>query len=84
MVDLAGVVSKVALNAASNLTSSPVRAGPARSSWSQCCPSWPSTHGSGSAATRPGEWNTWYETAIPTADDLLDAYLIELRSEGLT
>ena len=22
---------------------------------------------------KTGEWNTWYETAIPTADDLYDA-----------
>ena len=29
------------------------------------------------------EWNTWYETAIPTADHLYDAYLIELRTERL-
>ena len=32
---------------------------------------------------KSGEWNTWYETAIPTADDLCDAYLTELRNEGL-
>ena len=32
---------------------------------------------------KTGEWNTWYETAIPTADHLYDAYLIELRNEGL-
>ena len=32
---------------------------------------------------KSGEWNTWYEMAIPTADDLYDAYLIELRNEGL-
>ena len=29
------------------------------------------------------EWSSWYETAIPMADDLCDAYLIELRNEGL-
>ena len=32
---------------------------------------------------KTGEWNTWYEMAIPTADDRYDAYLIELRNEGL-
>ncbi len=32
-------------------------------------------------ATRP--WNDWYETAVPTADDLYDAYLEELKMEGL-
>ena len=32
---------------------------------------------------KTGEWSTWYEKAIPTADDLYDAYLIELRNEGL-
>ena len=32
---------------------------------------------------KSGEWNAWYEMAIPTADDLYDAYLIELRNEGL-
>ena len=32
---------------------------------------------------KSGGWNTWYEMAIPTADDLYDAYLIELRNEGL-
>ncbi len=28
-------------------------------------------------------WNTWYEKAIPEADDLYDLYLDELREEGL-
>ena len=30
-----------------------------------------------------GAWNDWYEWAIPAADDLYDAYLDELRHEGL-
>ena len=30
-----------------------------------------------------GEWNSWYEWAVPVADDLYDAYLAELRNEGL-
>jgi hypothetical protein len=30
-----------------------------------------------------GEWNAWYPTAIATADDLYDAYLADLRDEGL-
>jgi len=29
------------------------------------------------------EWDRWYEWAIPAADDLYDAYLTELRDEGL-
>ena len=32
---------------------------------------------------KSGEWNDWYERAIPTADDLYDTYLDELRTEGL-
>lgn len=28
-------------------------------------------------------WKTWSRTAIPLADDLYDAYLTELREEGL-
>ena len=32
---------------------------------------------------KSGEWNDWYEWAIPTADDLYDTYLDELRKEGL-
>lgn len=28
-------------------------------------------------------WNTWYHRAVPTADDLYDQYLAELREEGL-
>ncbi len=27
--------------------------------------------------------NAWYEWAIPVADDLYDAYLVELRDEGV-
>ena len=32
---------------------------------------------------KTGEWNDWYEWAIPVADDLYDVYLDELRQEGL-
>ena len=32
---------------------------------------------------KSGEWNEWYESAIPAADDLYDDYLAELRDEGL-
>ncbi len=32
---------------------------------------------------KSGEWNEWYEWAVPLADDLYDAYLDELRREGL-
>ncbi|HEY9558217.1 MAG TPA: type II toxin-antitoxin system RelE/ParE family toxin [Acidimicrobiales bacterium] len=32
---------------------------------------------------KSGAWNDWYEWAIPAADDLYDAYLDELRHEGL-
>ena len=32
---------------------------------------------------KSGAWNSWYEEAIPMADDLYDAYLTELRDEGL-
>ena len=32
---------------------------------------------------KTGEWDRWYESAIPAADDLYDAYLTELRDEGL-
>lgn len=32
---------------------------------------------------KSGEWNVWYETAVPLADDLYDEYLDELRREGL-
>lgn len=38
-----------------------------------------------SAARRrqSGEWESWYRTAIPEADDLYDTHLQELRDEGL-
>ena len=32
---------------------------------------------------KSGQWNRWYETTIPKADDLYDTYLVELREEGL-
>ena len=32
---------------------------------------------------KTGEWNKWYEWAVPLADDLYDEYLEELRTEGL-
>lgn len=32
---------------------------------------------------KTGAWNAWYEAAIPAADDLYDAYLDEIRDEGL-
>lgn len=32
---------------------------------------------------KSGAWNDWYETAVPMADDLYDAYLEELKTEGL-
>ncbi len=32
---------------------------------------------------KSGEWNDWYDTAIPLADDLYDRYLEELGKEGL-
>lgn len=32
---------------------------------------------------KSGEWNAWYEWAVPLADDLYDQYLQELRDEGL-
>lgn len=32
---------------------------------------------------KTGNWNDWYEWAIPWADDLYDDHLEELRSEGL-
>ena len=32
---------------------------------------------------KSGEWNAWYERAVPVADDMYDAYLAELRDEGL-
>lgn len=32
---------------------------------------------------KAGEWNDWYERAVPLADDLYDEYLRELGEEGL-
>jgi hypothetical protein len=32
---------------------------------------------------KTGDWDRWYEAAVPAADDLYDAYLAELRDEGV-
>ncbi|MHB1583187.1 MAG: type II toxin-antitoxin system RelE/ParE family toxin [Acidimicrobiales bacterium] len=32
---------------------------------------------------KSGEWEVWYDQAVPLADDLYDVYLAELRDEGL-
>ena len=32
---------------------------------------------------KSGRWNAWYREAIPVAEQLYDAYLAELHSEGL-
>jgi hypothetical protein len=32
---------------------------------------------------KTGQWQSWYQSAIATADDLYDQYLNELRTEGL-
>ena len=32
---------------------------------------------------KTGEWDEWYERAVPLADELYDAYVQELRDEGL-
>ena len=32
---------------------------------------------------KAGDWAGWYERNIPIADDLYDAYLIEIEREGL-
>jgi hypothetical protein len=32
---------------------------------------------------KSGRWNAWYSEAVPVAEQLHDAYLAELRSEGL-
>jgi hypothetical protein len=32
---------------------------------------------------KSGEWQAWYDVAIPRADDLYDTYLAELQAEGL-
>jgi hypothetical protein len=31
---------------------------------------------------KTGQWSTWYEQAIPQADELYDEHLRELRDEG--
>jgi hypothetical protein len=31
---------------------------------------------------KTGEWSSWYEQAIPQADELYDEHLRELRDEG--
>jgi hypothetical protein len=33
---------------------------------------------------KSGQWEEWYETAIPAADVLYDVHLEELREEGLS
>jgi hypothetical protein len=32
---------------------------------------------------KTGDWDSWYEWAVPAADDLYDTYLAELRDEGV-
>ena len=32
---------------------------------------------------KSGEWNDWYQWAVPLADDLYDEYVDELKREGL-
>lgn len=32
---------------------------------------------------KTGEWEAWYEWAVPLAEDLYETYLAELRHEGL-
>jgi hypothetical protein len=32
---------------------------------------------------KTGQWNEWYRTAIPEADDFYDTHLQQLRDEGL-
>ena len=32
---------------------------------------------------KTGDWDAWYEVAVPTADVLYDDYLAELRDEGV-
>lgn len=32
---------------------------------------------------KAGDWTGWYERNIPRADDLYDAYLVEIEREGL-
>lgn len=31
---------------------------------------------------KSGQWNRWYQTAIPAADNLYEAHLQELSNEG--
>src|SRR2546423_777109 len=31
---------------------------------------------------KSGDWNAWYDRAVPVADDLFDEHLRELESEG--
>ena len=33
--------------------------------------------------SKSGAWNEWYRSNVPIADDLFDAYLQDLRDEGL-
>ncbi len=33
---------------------------------------------------KSGEWNRWYETAVPAADDLYDEHLATIDSKGPT
>ena len=40
-------------------------------------------HGRNVGGDKTGEWNAFYEWAIPVADDLYDEYPVELRDEGL-
>jgi hypothetical protein len=32
---------------------------------------------------KAGDWTGWYERNVPIADDLYDAYLVEIEREGL-
>jgi len=32
---------------------------------------------------KSGEWQAWYDRAIPLADDLYDEYVADLKAEGL-
>ncbi len=33
--------------------------------------------------SKTGRWTEWYEKNVPVADDMYDAYLAELRKEGM-
>lgn len=33
--------------------------------------------------SKTDRWTEWYEKSVPLADDMFDAYLLELRKEGL-